>query len=77
MGIKPAYKRDYERAIKESASGKPKTYSVRIFANEDVYESTVLASRLTIAENNIILYNHLDQVIAVYPSRITEIILKK
>jgi hypothetical protein len=76
MGIKSEQRKDFERAVKDSATGKQKTYAIRIFANDDIYESTIEANRLTITENNIIMYNRIDQIIGIYPSRITEVLLK-
>jgi hypothetical protein len=76
MGIKSAQRKDFEKAVKDSATGKTKTYLIRIFANDDIYETSIQATRLTITENNIIMYNGIDQIIAIYPSRITEVVLK-
>ena len=76
MGTKTPQRKDFERAVKDSATGKTKTYLIRIFANDDIYETSIQATRLTITENNIIMYNGIDQIIAIYPSRITEVVLK-
>jgi hypothetical protein len=77
MGTKTEQRKDFEKAVKESTTGKAKTYLIRIFANDDVYETTIQAVRLSVNDNTILMYNNIDQIIAIYPSRITEVTLKK
>lgn len=52
---------------------KQKEYRVRVFANDDVYESTVLADRLSIVEQSLVFYSKVETIIAVFPACRTEV----
>jgi hypothetical protein len=51
-----------------------KNYKVRIYANDDVYEDVITASRVSINNNSIVVYDGFENIVAVYPAPITEIL---
>lgn len=53
---------------------KQKDYRVRVYANDDVYESTLHADRISFSEQSIIFYNKAESIIAVFPACKTEVL---
>jgi len=51
-----------------------KSYKIRIYANDDVYEDVVTASRVSINGNSIVMYDGFENIVAIYPAPITEIV---
>jgi hypothetical protein len=75
MGTRKSYISKNEAALKlKSDYFKKKKYKIRIFANDDVYESTIAATRVTITNNSIVFYNGTEQIVGIYPSNLTEVI---
>ncbi len=58
-----------KESLQELTSSKntSNTYTICVYANNDVYSETVTAARVGVTENAIILYDKSEKIVAIYP----------
>jgi hypothetical protein len=66
-------KKMLKKKVAVNSHFKQKEYRVRIYANDDVYETNIQADRISLIEQSIVFYSKHESIIAIYPSCKTEV----
>lgn len=67
-------KKKLKKKIAVNSHRNEKDYRVRIYANDDVYETNIHADRISLIEESIVFYSKHEAIIAIYPACKTEVI---